>query len=118
MDAYLRDEAWFLLRPHDCAVRAGVAPDAPEMREFSRWAFMRARDLAGIGEFKLAGVALNLSRQSWPRALDTQIFRLLVPITGWSATTWLCSLYVRVHHSVSIARQKQCPIKTNRHSQE
>ncbi|WP_094556849.1 glycosyltransferase family 2 protein [Synechococcus sp. 1G10] len=60
--AYLRHEALFLPRLYACAVLAGVSPECPEMQRFSRWVFMRARDLDGLGETKTAGQLLRLAR--------------------------------------------------------
>lgn len=92
LDAYLRDEAWFLPRLHDCAVRAGVAADAPEMREFSRWAFMRARDLGGIGEPDLADQIIELTLSAWPASPDIRLVRALARMIGWGAASRLCTL--------------------------
>lgn len=63
-DAYLRDEAIFLPRLHACALLAGVEPQAPAMSLFSRWCFLRARQLDAIGEQALADGLLALSRYS------------------------------------------------------
>lgn len=85
-DAYLRDEAWFLPRLHACAVQAGVAAEAPEMREFSRWAFMRARNLATIGEATLAAKILDLAcRAVGGGGLDLRLFGLAARLVGWQA---------------------------------
>lgn len=92
MDAYLRDEAWFLPRLYACAVQAGVTADAPEMREFSRWAFMRARDLGGIGEPGLAGQTIDLALRAWPASPDIRLVRTLARVSGWRITSQLCAL--------------------------
>jgi hypothetical protein len=60
-DAYLRDEAIFLPRLHACALLAGVEPHAPQMALFSRWCFLRARQLDAIGESALADGLLALA---------------------------------------------------------
>jgi hypothetical protein len=62
--AYLRDEAIFLPRLHACALLAGVEPSAVEMAIFSRWCFLRARQLDALGESALADNLLVLSRYS------------------------------------------------------
>ena len=62
--AYLREEAIFLPRLHACAVLAGVEPNAPEMARFSRWCFLRARQLDAMGEGGLAFGLLALARSS------------------------------------------------------
>jgi len=92
-DTYLRDEAWFLPRLYDCAVRAGVAADAPEMRAFSRWAFMRARDLGGIGEPALATQVIELALCAWPASPDIRLVRALARMIGWGAASRLCTLF-------------------------
>lgn len=63
-DAYLRDEAIFLPRLHACALLAGVEPNARDMALFSRWCFLRARQLDAIGESSLADGLLDLARYS------------------------------------------------------
>ena len=93
-DAYLRDEAWFLPRLHDCALRAGVDPDATEMREFSRWAFMRARDLGALGETDLAWKMLDLAtRAADGCGLDMRLVAAGARLMGWRATGRLCAVY-------------------------
>jgi glycosyltransferase involved in cell wall biosynthesis len=62
--AYLRDEAIFLPRLHACALLAGVDPSAAEMAVFSRWCFLRARQLDALGESTLAEGLLALARYS------------------------------------------------------
>lgn len=84
--AYLLDEAWFLPRLHACALQAGVAADAPEMREFSRWAFMRARDLGAIGEAAAAREVLSLAQgAAGGRSLSMKITAMTAGLIGWRA---------------------------------
>lgn len=83
-DAYLRNEAWFLPRLYACAVQAGVAADAPEMREFSRWAFMRARDLGAIGEDMLADQVMEVAISAAPQSdFGMRLTRLTARTIGW-----------------------------------
>ena len=63
-EQYLKDEAWFLPRLYEYAIKAGVREDAPEMKHFSRWAFMRARHLGATGEEEIAWKLYSLARQS------------------------------------------------------
>ncbi|MEB3352753.1 MAG: glycosyltransferase family A protein [Cyanobacteriota bacterium] len=63
-DAYIRDESIFLPRLHACALLGGVEPDAPEMALFSRWCFLRARQLDVLGESSSAARLLALARYS------------------------------------------------------
>lgn len=60
--AYLRDEAIFLPRLHACALLAGVEPSAMDMAVFSRWCFLRARQLDALAEPALADRLLALGR--------------------------------------------------------
>jgi glycosyltransferase involved in cell wall biosynthesis len=79
MDAYLRDESWFLPRLYECAVKAGVPQDAIEMQHFSRWAFFLARRVGALGESRAAWRLLELSKKI---AVDPDYKMTLV---GWSA---------------------------------
>lgn len=92
---YLRDEAWFLPRLYECALKAGVAKQAPEMQLFSRWAFMRARDLGAIGEFSSAHQLLALAKKSAVRSkLSISVIEKMAQTLGWSATSKCCSTYL------------------------
>ncbi|QPN64309.1 glycosyltransferase family A protein [Synechococcus sp. CBW1004] len=62
--AFLRDEAIFLPRLHACALLAGMDRQVPELALFSRWCFLRARQLDAIGEGALADGLLALARYS------------------------------------------------------
>ncbi len=98
IDAYLRDEAWFLPRLYGCALRAGVSHDAPEMRHFSRWAFMRARDLGAMGETRLAVALLQLARKSAVKGDPSMaLVAILAKTVGWRATGRLCHFRDRLN---------------------
>jgi glycosyltransferase involved in cell wall biosynthesis len=60
-NAYLHNEAEFLPRLHACAILAGVLNTSPEMSIFSRWCFLRARQLDLIGDFSKATSLLSLA---------------------------------------------------------
>lgn len=91
--SYLRDEAWFLPRLYQCALLAGIANDAPEMKHFSRWAFMRARHLGAIGEEELAWKLLFLARKStWHPDISMRLIGCLANSIGWHLTGKLCAL--------------------------
>lgn len=84
MDAYLRDEAWFLPRLYQCAVKAGVAPSSVEMRHFTRWAFMRARYLGAMGESETAWQLFKLAEHSAGRKdFGMLIVEVSVRLFGW-----------------------------------
>jgi len=95
---YLTDEAQFLPRLFACAIKAGVSTDAPEMRHFSKWAFMRARQLGALGETVLARDIFNLSLQaaSQPSKLQ-QTAKVLAPIIGWKILGMLGRLAEKVN---------------------
>lgn len=98
-DAYLRDEAVFLPRLHACAVLAGVDPQSQAMTTFSRWCFLRARQLDAISETSLANALLALSRFSgaanpasaaaWQRKIYSRVRRVI----GGRCSGSLASLY-------------------------
>ena len=91
---YIRDEVWFLPRLYDCALKAGVAPDSPEMRHFSRWAFMRARDLGAMGESDKAWEMLELAKRSSPKVgMDLSLVGISAKLAGWRFTGWLCRVF-------------------------
>ncbi len=88
-DAYLRDEAFFLPRLHACALLAGVEPNSQDMTLFSRWCFLRARQLDAIGESSLADGLLALANYSgsadparsatWQQTIYQTLRRLIGP---------------------------------------
>jgi glycosyltransferase involved in cell wall biosynthesis len=96
---YLRDEAIFLPRLLACARLAGVDQHGPEMSLFSRWCFLRARQLDSLDEPELADEILALARYSGcmdPRrsaALQQSLYRTLRVCIGPSAAGSLMSLY-------------------------
>jgi Arc/MetJ family transcription regulator len=85
--AYLKDEAWFLPRLYKCALEAGVKKEDAEMQHFSRWAFMRARQLGQLGESELAETLFELAKassiQNRPIFTVTAVLRRLL---GWKLT--------------------------------
>ena len=88
---YLADEAWFLPRLYQCAVRAGVQPAAPEMRHFARWTFMRARYLASYGAQELSKPLLALAKEADPnQSRRISWFERLAAVTGWRTAGLLC----------------------------
>lgn len=96
-EAYLRDEAWFLPRLYECALRAGVGYDAPEMRHFSRWAFMRARYVGAMRETRLAWDLLRLAQMSAVKEDWTmKLVGLAARTIGWSMTGSLCRVFDQV----------------------
>lgn len=100
-DAYCRDEAWFLPRLFECAIRAGVPPGAPEMLHFSKWAFMRARELGAIAESQLAWEMLELSRRSAPVARPSLVLTgMLARAGGWRVAAAICRVAVRMRDMV------------------
>jgi glycosyltransferase involved in cell wall biosynthesis len=81
---YMVDEAWFLPRLFESALKAGVKRDAGEMAHFSKWAFMRSRHLGAIGETQLAKKLFSLSLDAALRpSMQQSIVKVVAPIIGW-----------------------------------
>ena len=84
---YLPDEAWFLPRLYQCALKAGVGHNAPEMRHFSRWVFMRARDLGVMGESGDAWKLLELAKESSQKInFKIKLVDMTARVFGWKIT--------------------------------
>lgn len=105
--AYLRDEAIFLPRLHACALLAGVDRHAPEIGLFSRWCFLRARQLDAMGEEEIAGGLLALSRYSGSdhschsAAWQQSVYRTLRGLIGAPAVGALANLHRPRHPRVA-----------------
>lgn len=97
-DSYLRDEAWFLPRLYQCALKAGVKPDTTEIHHFSRWAFMRARYLGAMGEVETAWELLKLAeKSSLNEDFSIKFIGLLAKSIGWPLTGKLSMLRDRLN---------------------
>ncbi len=93
LKTYLRDEAWFLPRLYDCALKAGVKRNTSEMQHFSRWAFMRARELGAMGEANTAWKLLKLAEiSSFNRDISMTAIGLAAKGIGWKLTGKLCQI--------------------------
>jgi glycosyltransferase involved in cell wall biosynthesis len=96
-EAYLRDEAWFLPRLYESAIRGGVAAEAPEMEHFSRWVFMRARHLGALGETTLARTLFDLARKAAPHStLKLRVTGILANLVGWKTVGKMAGLWERL----------------------
>jgi hypothetical protein len=99
-ERYLPQEAWFLPRLHACAVQAGVAVDAPEMRHFARWAFALARHVGALGFVDAAGELFGLAaRAGGRRTPGMRMAGLGARLLGWRATGQICRLLERTGRS-------------------
>lgn len=95
--AYLRDEAWFLPRLYECAIKAGVSAEAPEMEHFSRWVFMRARHLGAIGEPAVARTLFDLACNAAPHAtLKMKMTGILARLAGWKTVGQMAGFWERL----------------------
>lgn len=95
--AYLGDEAWFLPRLYECAVKAGVPAKSPEMEHFARWAFMRARHLGAIGETALARTLFDLACKAAPHTtIKMKMTGVLARLAGWKAAGKMGRLWERL----------------------
>ena len=100
IESYLWDETWFLPRLYQCAWKAGVKPDAPEMQHFSRWAFMRARDLGAMGEIKTAWELFGLAeKSSFQTDWSMKLVKLAAKSIGWQLTGTFCRMRDRLRFS-------------------
>ena len=100
LERYLPQEAWFLPRLHACAMQAGVAADAPEMRHFARWAFALARHVGALGLAKAADDLLELAaRAGGRRTPGMRIIGLCSQALGWRATGKICRFLERTGRS-------------------
>lgn len=99
--AYVRDEAWFLPRLYLCALEAGMTHEDKEMQVFARWLFMRARDLGGMGEIKMADDLLDLAQNiAQTSRLSLNLVAMIRNLMGWKFTSWLCSSYINLSPTV------------------
>lgn len=99
--AYFRDEAWFLPRLYACALQAGMTHEDAQMQVFSRWLFMRARDLGGMGETKMADDLLYLAQEIAKKSqFSLRLVANMRSLLGWSLTNKLCSNYIRFSPTV------------------
>jgi glycosyltransferase involved in cell wall biosynthesis len=105
--SYLRDEAIFLPRLFACASLAGVDQRASEMGIFSRWCFLRARQLDALSEPELADELLALARFSGSMnpqasaAWQQSLYRTLRFCIGSTAVGSLASMYRSRKHQVT-----------------
>jgi len=90
----------------DCARAAGIADSSPEMRHFSRSAFLLSRQcgLAGIPETSrsLFQLALKASTPEDRRSLDYWLYGLLAKVLGWC---WAARLSVSLRDRLTKLRR-------------
>lgn len=90
---YLKDEAWFLPRLFENAIRAGVDINAVEMNHFARAAFLRARQLGKLGESSLADELIALSeRAGLASSKQMKVVKAFSKLLGWKTTGRICAL--------------------------
>jgi len=88
---YLPQEAWFLPRLYDCAVKAGVKPTSPEMQQFVRWAFSLSRRVAALGLSPQAAELLDLAEDAGGgKTLGMSAMCACKSLLGWRITGRLC----------------------------
>ncbi len=96
-ERYWPQEAWFLPRLYDCALRAGVPREAPEMAHFARWAFSLARRLGSMGHRDLADAMLALAVEAAGSPTPAmRLVRASAGAIGWYLTGRLCGLRDRL----------------------
>ncbi len=84
------DRVRFFTSLHRCALRAGVAADAPEMRHFARWVFSHARRCGMLGDGQAAAALCQLVRDVQGQdSSELKAYRGAAAILGWSrAARW------------------------------
>ena len=91
---YLKDEAIFIPRLYECAIRSGVKQNSMEMKTFFRWVFLDARRLASSGELELASSLLTLSKRITEKySIEVMVFELLSRVLGLRVTGKLSEKY-------------------------
>lgn len=83
----LRDIGRLIPRLYGCSQQAGVSHSYEEMRHFSRWAFLVARQAGQAGLSRIAEKCLDTARladESGGRRLDLRIYRTMAAVLGWS----------------------------------
>ena len=67
------------------------------MQHFSRWAFMRARDLGEIGDSSSAHQMLSLAKDSAVQpGFSISVIEKMARTLGWSITSKFCNTYLTV----------------------
>jgi glycosyltransferase involved in cell wall biosynthesis len=90
-ESYLPQEVWFLPRLYDCAVRAGVPQESPEMLHFTRWAFSLARRVGALGWNEAANTLMALAVQAGGKtSAEMRVVRFCANRIGWRMTGRLC----------------------------
>lgn len=81
------DQVRFFKSLYECAVRAGVKRDAPEMKHFVRWLFAGARAAGCDGLRSEARALLALSRRAaGGSSAQLSLYGLLATCLGWRVT--------------------------------
>jgi glycosyltransferase involved in cell wall biosynthesis len=90
-ESYLPQEARFLPRLYNCAVRAGVSKETPEMRHFTRWAYALARKMGTRGRGAVADELMALAKQAGGgRTAGMRAVGYCAGVLGWRLTGRLC----------------------------
>ncbi len=95
-----QDRVRFFTLMFGYAIEACASIDSPEMRHFSRWVFLNARQCGAMGDSQSARTCFELAvkaagRKSW----DYRIYQLMALCIGWknlgALTCWLDGLLKR-----------------------
>ncbi len=106
-----KDIAYLIIALHQAARQAKVDPLCPEMRHFSRWAFLEARRAGTFGFTRQANDCLAIAREIAP-TFDPKMLLIaaLAKLMGWQTTGKLCRL---MEKTVPCRLGNDIPAKSN-----
>ena len=107
-----RDIAHLIVALNQAARHAKVDPQCPEMRHFSRWAFLEARRVGSFGFAREANDCLAISRETSHTFDPKKLFiAVLAKLMGWRMTGTLCRVIEKTipskHVNDSLAKSVQ-----------
>jgi len=100
------DQVKFFSSLYDNAIKAGVTTDTVEMRHFSRWVFLNARQCGDVGDSQSSRICFELAvKAAGKKSYDFRIYQLMAMLLGWNhsgaLTCWLDGLLKRYPGSMT-----------------
>ena len=87
---------------HDGAIKVGVALDSPEMKHFSRWAFLTARQAGECGLIDESKACFNIARLSAlpqrAKGLDMRAYSILGKVCGFQSASIVFATICKLLH--------------------
>ncbi|MDD5544337.1 MAG: glycosyltransferase family 2 protein [Acidobacteriia bacterium] len=91
------DRVEFLSRLYRYACQAGVKRQTPEMRHFSRWAFLNARECGALGDAESARRCWEIAVDAAGKiSIDMKAYRVCARLIGWRLTGKLANPMIRI----------------------